>query len=159
MNKLLFLSSFILLIFLSETAICQDVIDTPIVNFIVYKTPKVYKPFVVNGRVLVVNLDDARGAIVVNACTAEKTIADSHGFYQIMAIKGDTLAFQLSKYSVAMQGVRSPNDNINIILFKRKSDSLPPGHSKSDYNKAKKEDDELYRILDKDAKQDGKWKY
>ena len=159
MNKLLFLSSFILLIFLSETALCQEVIDTPIVNFIFYKTPKVYKPFVVVGRVLVVDLGDARGAIVINACTAETAIADTHGFYQINAIKGDTLAFQLSKYSIAMQGVRSPNDKINVILFKRKSDNLPPDHSKSDYNKAKKEDDELYRILDKDAKQDGKWKY
>ncbi len=105
------------------------------------------------------NLETLKAAVVVNLCTAEIAKADDNGIYHISAGKGDTLAFGYGRYSATLLGIKSPKDKFNVVLMKRKVDALPSDHSASDYEKAKKEDDELYKILDKDAKLEGKWNY
>ena len=158
-KKALLIFPFLILIFLSKSSQAQEVTDTPIRNFILYNRPVVYKPFPVTGRVVGMNLEILKAAEVINLCTAETTKADDNGIYHISAGKGDTLAFAYGRYSATLLGIKAPKDKINIVLMKRKADNLPPGHSESDYEKAKKEDDELYKILDKDAKLEGKWNY
>ena len=145
--------------FLSKTAQAQDITDTPIRHFILYNRPAEYKPFPITGRVIGTNLESIKGAEVINICTGETTKADDNGIFHFQAGKGDTLAFAGSKYSATIIGVKSPKEKFNIILIKRKANTLPPGHSGSDYEKAKKEDEGLYKILDKDAKEEGKWNY
>jgi hypothetical protein len=152
--------TFLLLLFLSKAAAAQEIIDTPIEHFIV--EPKIYKPKVyilVTGRILGVNLEDLKGAVITNLCTAEKASTDSHGVYHILAAKGDSLGFEFPKYSKNTEAVKAPNDPMNIIMIKRTADNLPAVHSSSDLRKAKSADDELYRILEKDAKLEEKWKY
>jgi hypothetical protein len=151
---------FIVLSFLSKSALAQeDLADTPIRHFILYNKPVEYKPFAITGRVIGTNLESIKEAEVINICTGETTKADDNGIYHFRAAKGDTLAFVGPKYSATVMGVKSPKDKFNIILIKRKTESMPRGHSRSDYEKAKKDDDDLYKILDKDAKAEGKWNY
>jgi hypothetical protein len=157
MKKLLLLLSFILMLFVSKNSFAQ-IIDTPIQYYIV-NTPMVYKPFPVTGRVIGVNLENVQGVAITNICSAEKAITDNNGIYHINGAKGDTLAFEILKYSRDFKGIKSPKENLNVIMIKRKADNLPSDHSKSDYRKARNEDDELYRILEKDAKLEGKWNY
>ncbi|HEY8782659.1 MAG TPA: hypothetical protein VIM16_13630 [Mucilaginibacter sp.] len=167
MKKLFLLFSFILIVLLSKTVLAQEVADTPIVHNIGVQAPKVYKakvlklnkPFPITGRVLGVNLENVEGVIVTNICTAEKASTDSHGIYHIEAAKGDTLAFEIPKYSGELRSIKAQKGNLNIIMIKRKAIDLLPNHSRSDYSKARKDDDELYRILEKDAKIEGKWNY
>jgi hypothetical protein len=156
MKNSLLLLSFVLLIFFSKTVLAQEVADTPAEHSIFAK--KVYKPFILTGRVLGVNLENVHGVVITNICTAETATTDGNGIYHIGASRGDTLNFEISKYSKEVRSIKS-NENLNIIMIKRKTGNLPPGYSRSDYNKAKKEDDELYRILEKDAKLEDKWKY
>lgn len=164
-RKLYFLLLFAGLLF-SNTGRAQDVPDTPIEHDIGIHDPKLTKPkvrkvslpFIITGRVIGVNLENVPGVIVINTCTAEKTSTDKNGIYHINVAKGDTLDFEVGKYSSDVRGIRS-NENLNIVMIKRKTDNLPPGYSKPDYNKAKNDDDELYRILQKDAKLEDKWKY
>jgi hypothetical protein len=159
MKKILLLLLSTAFFFYSKTTVAQDIIDTPITHYVFDKKAKTYAPFLINGRVLGMNLEDVIGATVTNKRTAEKAITADHGTYQINAAKGDTLVFSLAKYSLELQPVRSTADRLNIILIKRKADNLPAGHSKSDYNKAHREDEELIRILEKDARIEGRWKY
>jgi hypothetical protein len=63
------------------------------------------------------------------------------------------------KYSAKFVGVKSQKDQFNIILIKRQTDALPSGASGADFEKAEKEDNKLLKILDKDAKAEGKWNY
>jgi hypothetical protein len=159
MKSLRFLTSLSLL-FLSKAAMAQEIIDTPIEYFVV--APKAIKPktyVLISGRILGVNLEDLKGAVVTNLCTAERVSTDSHGVYHILAAKGDSLGFEFPKYSKTIEAVKAPNDPLNIVMIKRTADNLPPVHSASDLRKAKSADDELYRILNKDAKLEGKWKY
>ena len=158
MKRMIFSCVFVLLALELKTAAAQGV-DTPIENLIVYKTPRVYKPFQLTGRVIGINLENVQSATVINICTAEKTMTDSFGIYHINAAKGDTLEFQFQKYSNELRRVGTQSGNMNIILIKRKTDNFNPGGQQTDYSKAKKDDDELYRILEKDAKLEGKWKY
>jgi len=164
MKSLRFLT-FLLPLFLSKPAVAQEIIDTPIEHYIVepkIPAPKIYKPKVyilITGRILGVNLEDVKGAIITNLCTAQKANTDSHGVYHILAAKGDSLGFEFPKYSKNIEAVKTPNDPLNIVMIKRTADNLPAGHSSSDLKKAKSADDELYRILEKDAKLEEKWKY
>jgi len=158
MNKLLLLSLFFLL-FLSEKGLGQETIDTPIEHYIVYKQPKDYVTFSVSGRIIGMNLENVQGVIVTNKRTATKTNSDSRGVYQVSAAKGDTLTFEVAKYSREQYIVKSPKENGNIIMIKRKTDNLSPGSLQSDYDKAHRDDEELMRILQKDAKLEGKWNY
>jgi len=165
MKKLYFLSSFILLL-LSKPTLAQEAVDTPIERDIGIHAPKIYKPkvnkvyppFILTGRVLGVNLENVQGVSIINICTGEKTSTDKNGIFHINAAKFDALGFEVPKYSRDIRDIKS-NENLNVIMIKRKADGLPPGHSGSDYDKAKKEDDELYRVLEKDAKLEDKWKY
>ncbi|MDR3694436.1 hypothetical protein [Mucilaginibacter sp.] len=148
--------SFFILLFLSRAALAQEIIDTPIVHDL---TPKVYKTFTVKGRVLGMNLEFVQGVTVTNKRTSENVTTDVNGIFRITATTGDTLFFNISKYSNDTLKFRSPKENLNLVMIKRKVDSLPPGCSAGEYNRAKREDNELYRILEKDAKLEGKWKY
>jgi hypothetical protein len=161
MNKR-YLPLFILLLLLSKTALCQEIIDTPIEHYLVYPTQKpaqVRKPFPVTGRIIGINLENVKDATVMNICTAETTKTDNNGIYHITAAKGDTLAFMTTKYSVEMRGIKPSKENLNIIMIKRKADGFSFKKSSKDYNKAVDDDNELYRILEKDAKLEGKWVY
>lgn len=133
--------------------------DTAITYIVKYRTPPEYKPFAITGRVIGTNLESIKAAQVINICSGQTTNADDNGIFHFQAAKGDTLAFIGSRYPPMTTGVKSPKDKFNIILMKRKADLLPPGHSRSDYEKAKKDDENLYKILDKDAKEEGKWNY
>jgi len=159
MKKLFFLLSFTGSVFLSKTVWCQQIIDTPIEHDIGIKEPKVIKSFVINGRVIGVNLENVQGVSVTNIRTGDKVNTDSRGLFQVNIIKGDTLTFSVSKYSKETRIIKYPNENLNVIMIKRKVDELPSNYSQSDYNKASREDDELYHILEKDAKLEDKWKY
>jgi len=163
MKKIILPLLIIVLFFNSKTTVAQDIIDTPITHYVFDKKVKVnvkINPvFLVSGRVLGMNLEDIIGATVTNKRTAEKAITADHGTYQIDAAKGDTLVFSIAKYSLELRPVRSATDRLNMIMVKRKADSLPAGYSKSNYNRARREDEELIRILEKDARLEGKWKY
>jgi hypothetical protein len=158
-KPLLALLLFFGLAFFAKTGSAQQTTDTAITHFVKYSTPPEYKPFPVSGRVIGTKLENIKQAEVVNVCSGEITKADDNGIFHFQAAKGDTLAFAGGRYSPTVIGVRSPKDKFNIILIKRKAGNLPPGHSNSDFEKAKKEDEELYKILDKDAKEEGKWNY
>lgn len=154
-NKIALFSFFILLS-LSRLALAQEIIDTPIVHDL---TPKVYKTFFVSGRVIGMNLETVQGVNIINKRTGEIANTDGNGIYKISAAKSDTLFFKTGKYSMEMRQIKAPADKMNVIMIKRKTDELPANHSQSDFNKAQREDNELYRILEKDAKLEGKWIY
>jgi hypothetical protein len=159
-KKLPFVFLFFMLNFLSKPVSAQATPDTAIEYFVVYRSPADYKPFPVTGRVIGIdNLEIVKGATVINICTGETTRTDDNGIYKASGAKDDTLAFVIPKYSASLVCVKSPKEKINVILFKRKVDSLRPGYSQHDYNKALRDDEELLKILEKDAKQEGKWKY
>jgi|GEM_PF-1226972 len=147
------------LTFFAGAGRAQETTDTAITYIVKYRTPPDYKPFPITGRVIGTNLESIKSAQVINICTGQTTNADDNGIFHFQAAKGDTLAFIGSRYPPTITGVKSPKDKFNIILMKRKADLLPPGHSRSDYEKAKKDDENLYKILDKDAKEEGKWNY
>ena len=130
-RKLLILLVFFVFAFLAKTAYAQETPDTAITFFIKYRTPVVYKPFPVSGRVIGTNLESIKSAEVINICTGETTKADDNGIYHFQAAKGDTLAFLGGRYSPTVIGVKSPKDKFNIILLKRKAWNLPSGHSNS----------------------------
>jgi len=161
MKKPFLLLLSVLLAFLSKTVSAQERVDTPIEHDVGIRDPKpkVINSVLLTGRVIGVNLENVQGVSVTNIRTSEKVNTDSRGVYHVNAAKGDTLAFYIAKYSKDIIIVKSVKDNLDLILFKRKVDDLPANHSQSDYNKAKKEDNELYRILEKDAKLEEKWKY
>lgn len=152
MKKIFLLSSFVLMLFISKITSAQ-IIDTPIEHEL---NPKLY---VIKGRILGINLENVQGARITNIRTAESINSDSYGFYHINAAWGDSLAFYFSRYSKDTVIVKSHKENLNIIMIKRKVDELPPGYSQLDYYEANKKDHELYHILNKDAKLEGKWKY
>lgn len=158
MKKAFFTFLFILLIVFSKATFGQ-IIDTPIEHYVFENAPKVRSEFPVTGRVIGVNLEDVTGADVINICSGDKSKTDSRGTFKIIAASGDTLAFFTRKYSVTRRCIKSGKENVNIILIKRKTDLLPPNYTDGDYNKARKEDEQLMRILEKDAKLEGKWKY
>jgi len=159
-----YLPIFVLLVLLSKAAFCQEIIDTPIEHYIVYKDPKVIKvkinpPFAITGRVIGMNLENVQDAMVTNICTAETAKTDNNGIYHIHAAKRDTLAFVIPKYSTELRGIKPSKENLNIILIKRKADTFVNKSPGRDYSKALSDDNELYRILEKDAKLEGKWIY
>jgi len=156
MKKIFLLLSLTALLFLSKTAVCQAVTDTPIVHNL---DPTFYKTSLLTGRVIGVNLENVQGVSITNIRTSEKASTDSRGIYQVNAAKGDTLAFYIAKYSKDTLIVGSIKENLNLIMIKRKVDELPANHSESDFNRARRADNELYRVLEKDAKLEGKWKY
>ena len=156
-KKIIFLP-FIMLLIGYTHSYAQEKPDTAIEHLVVYRTV-VYKPFPVSGRVIGVNLESVKGGQVINICSADTGRTDDNGFFHLSAAAGDTLAFVSPKYSATVVGVRSQKDKFNVILIKRKTASLPPGYAESDYNKAAREDNNLLKILDKDAKAEGKWNY
>ena len=156
--KALFFLAFALLLMGYTSSYAQEQPDTAIEHFVVYRTV-VYKPFPVSGRVIGVNLESIKGGQVINICSADTGRTDDNGFFHLSAAAGDTLAFVSPKYSPTLVGVRSQKDKFNVILIKRKTASLPPGYAEPDYNKAAKEDNKLLKILDKDAKAEGRWNY
>ena len=160
MKKLLLLLSFTLSLFASKTASCQEIIDTPITNLILPpKTPPIIKTFPVNGRVLGLNLEVLQGVVITNRRTKEKTSTDSRGIFQLTAAKGDTIVFEFANHSEEERVAKNGKDHMNVIMIKRKVDSMPPGSGPGEIRKAARADDELYSILEKDAKLEDKWKY
>jgi hypothetical protein len=157
MKKTLLLLSLISLLFFSETALCQEIIDTPITNFIL--PPGMIKTFPVNGRVLGLNLEVLPGVIITDTRTKEKTATDSRGTFRLTAAKADTFIFEFANHSKETRVAKSGKDNMNVIMIKRKVDELPANPQPSDLRKAERADEELYNILEKDAKIEGKWKY
>jgi hypothetical protein len=149
----------IALSFVSGTVLAQAVADTPIMHFVEYNKRVENFPFAITGRVIGANLESIKQAEVINICTGETTKADDNGIYHFQAAKGDTLAFVSPKYSATILGIKVSKDKFNIILIKRKADNLPTGYSERDYEKAQREDEAFYKILDKDAKEEGRWKY
>ncbi|MGH7237242.1 MAG: hypothetical protein ACREGF_01770 [Candidatus Saccharimonadales bacterium] len=160
LKKLSFLLLFFALNFLSQSSSAQTAPDTAIEYFVVYRSTADYKPFPVTGRVIGINnLEIVKGATVINICTGETTRTNNNGIYHTSGAKDDTLAFVLPKYSASLRCIKSPKEKINVILFNKKVDGLHPGYSRPDYNRAVKDDKELLKILEKDAKLEGKWKY
>ena len=160
MKKTILLVSFILLLCVAKTASCQEIIDTPITNLILPpKTPPVLKTFPVNGRVIGLNLEVLQGVIVTNIRTKEKTSTDSRGIFELTAAKGDTVTFDFANHSEEERVAKNGKDHINVIMIKRTVDSMPPGSGPGEIRKAARADDELYRILEKDAKLEDKWNY
>jgi len=157
MKKILVSLSFILLILLSKTAFCQVIIDTPITNFV--KQPNLYVIVPIRGRVIGLNLEVLHGVIITNKRTGDKSSSDNNGIYQLSVAKGDTLIFEFLNHSKETRIIKHPQENLNVVMIKRTADQLPPNASPSDLRKAEKADDELYRILEKDAKLEGKWNY
>ncbi len=155
------LSTLFITVFFAATAFAQEThtTDTPITNFVFYETQKPVPTFSISGRVLGMNLENVQGVTVLDICTAQKAVTDSRGLYTISVLKGDTLAFMIPKYSVFVRGFKSPKDNGNMIMIKLETDKLPLGHSKSDYDKAAAADSKMLKILEKDAKVEGKWNY
>ena len=162
-TRLLFVV-FVLLCSFCKQSFCQERVDTPITNFVPQPPPdKKPRPIVplytvnLSGRVIGVNLEVVSGAAVTNYRSDEKTLTNSNGIFQITVAKGDTLTIEVGKYSKGLFVVRSLKENINIVMIKRKTDGLTPGAS--GYGKANRDDEELLRILEKDAKLEGKWNY
>ncbi len=143
---------FFLIVVLSKTSYAQA-IDTPVTE------PRVIEKFLINGRVIGFNLEDLDGATIINVCSAEKVSANSHGIYRITAAKGDTLIFEFAHHSKEVRPIKYPKEKLNVIMVKRKTDDLPANYSRREYNNAVKADAEFYRILEKDARLEGKWNY
>lgn len=151
---LLFLSAF-----LSIKIASAQVIDTPIRYFQHMDKVVVKDTFIVKGRVIGFNLEDINAGSVINICSGEVTLTNKRGLFQIKATKNDTLVFEFTRHSREYRELKKPKENLNVILIRRKTEELPAGYSSSDYNKARKADQEFYRILEKDAKVEGKWIY
>jgi hypothetical protein len=149
------------MVFFAKTAFCQETTDTPITHFVPQPGPnKIIKPENIaslTGRVIGVNLENVAGVAITNSRTAEKTTTDSQGIFKAKVAKDDTLTFEVGKYSRTQVIVRSLKDKLNIVMIKKKTDGLKP--DEEGYNKARKDDEELLRILEKDAKLEGKWNY
>jgi hypothetical protein len=137
-------------------SLAQDVIDTPIEHIEVYKTIG-YKPSPISGRAIGANLEVLKEARVINMCSAQATKTDDNGFFHLDAAIGDTIAFVSPKYPVRQVSVKSVKDKLNVVVFKEQSASLTPGTP--DFIKAEKEDSKLLKILEKDAREEGKWNY
>jgi hypothetical protein len=115
--------------------------------------------FTVNGRVLGFNLEFLQGVIVTNSRTKEKTITDSRGFFRLTGARDDNFIFEVAGHSKEIRVVKSAKDKLNVIMIKRKVDELPPNASQATIDEATAADDKFYRILEKDAKLEEKWKY
>ena len=165
LNKLFHLSLLICL-FLSRPAIAQEIPDTPIEHNIGIDDPNLYKPkvhkvfppFKLTGRIIGIKLESVQGVVITDICSGETATTDEHGIYHIAVAKGDSVAFVVKKYSNDFRLIKS-SDNLNFVMIKRKTDGLSAKQNITEYTQAKKQDDELYRILEKDAKEEGKWKY
>lgn len=157
MKKILITLSFTLLILLSKPAFCQQVADAPNANNLML--PDLYKTVLIRGRVIGINLEVLQDVIITNKRTGDKTNSDNNGIYQLNVIEGDTITFELVPRSQETRVIKHKQGALNVILIKRTADQLPVASSPADLKKAKKADDELYRILEKDAKLEGKWNY
>jgi hypothetical protein len=157
MKKISLLLPFILLILLSKTAHCQQVADTSNANSAASHSTYVIVP--IKGRVIGLNLEVLQGVIIANKRTNDKTNSDNNGIYHLNVAKGDTITFELAPRSQEIRVIKHTQDALNVILIKRTADQLPVNTSPTDLKKAKKADEELYRILEKDAKLEGKWNY
>jgi hypothetical protein len=155
MKKILISLSFILLIFLSKTAHSQQVVSPS--NDIKQNYPYVIVP--IKGRVIGINLEILQGVTITDKRTGDKTSSDNNGIYQLNVAEGDTITFELAPRSEETRVIKHTKDALNVILIKRTADQLQANSSPTDFKKAKKADDELYRILEKDAKLEGKWNY
>ncbi|HEY4325219.1 MAG TPA: hypothetical protein VGN20_14575 [Mucilaginibacter sp.] len=155
--RTLFLSVFFIFTFFSSKTTFAQIIDTPIEHYVFAKDPKPFIIKVVKGRVIGMSLENLNGVTVSNTRTAEKVITNNLGFYQLNVAKYDTITFESPGHSKELRVIKRTNENLNVILIKRKTDTLSPGSE--EYKKAGKADNELYRILEKDAKLEGKWNY
>lgn len=120
------------------------------------KTVEIY---FIKGRVIGINLQELENVTITNICSNETTTTDKKGFYQLNVSKGDTLSFNFPHFSKDVLFIKNPKENLNVILIHKKVEALPPNASRSEVKKAIKEDEDLYDILEKDAKRDGKWTY
>jgi hypothetical protein len=155
-RKTLFL---LLFLFSPGFLMAQETPDTAIEHFVVYRNNITAYTFPVTGRIVGTNLENVK-AQVINTCSGQSSLTDNNGIYHIEVAAGDTLGFVSQKYTPNWLAVKpQKKGNINVILIRRKTEVLAPGYSGSDYKKAVKEDDELLRVLEKDAKAEGKWNY
>ena len=157
MKKILASLTFILLAFLSKTAYCQQAADASNTNNLALQSTYVIVP--IRGRVIGINLDILQGVVITDKRTGDKTNSDNNGIYRLNVAKGDTVTFDLAPRSQETRVIKRTQDALNVILIKRAANQLPANSSPTDIKKAKKADDELYRILEKDAKLEGKWNY
>jgi hypothetical protein len=153
MKKLFFLFSVTLMFFVSKTSLAQ-IIDTPIEHYVFAHDEKM---FLLKGRVIGLNLENLNGAIISNIRTDEKATTNTKGFYQLNAAKSDTISFEFANHSKEIRTIKYPDEKLNVILILRQADGI--NSSSTAYRKAIKADNELYRILEKDAKLEGKWNY
>lgn len=155
MNKvaLKFLGAFMVIY---STNAFPQIIDTPIVHDL---TQINYVMFNVSGRVINMNLKDISEATITNKRTNEKAKTDMMGIFHIGATVRDTLFFEYPKLSTEMRSIKHPKDQINVVMIARKIDHLPLNYSKEEHERAIREDEKFYRILEKDAKLEGRWKY
>jgi hypothetical protein len=158
MSKAIFLSIFCLFIASNQVHAQQDRPDTAIENFVVYRTD-VYKPFPVSGRVIGANLEIIKSGQVINICSGEATRTDENGMFHANGALKDTLVFVSPKYSARFICIKSAKERYNVILIKSNQNQLPADATESDHNKAARQDENLLKILDKDAKLEGKWNY
>lgn len=147
------------LTFFIKPILAQERVDTPLQYIVTYPAHIESKPFPVTGRLVGMNLEILKGALATDICTGESVKTDDNGFFHLNAAKGDTLGFCYGRYSVTMVPVKTSKEHYNVVLMKRKTDGLPQPYTHSEYDKAKKEDEDMYKILDKDAKLEGRWNY
>ncbi|HEY2581666.1 MAG TPA: hypothetical protein VGI43_07665 [Mucilaginibacter sp.] len=150
----LFLPALFTFIFFSSQTSFAQIIDTPIEHYVFKKD---FYLVLLKGRVIGMSLENLNGVTVSNIRTAEKATTNSLGFFQLTVAKGDTITFELPGHSKELRIIKHTEENLNVILIKRKADTLSP--DSEEYKKATKADKELYRILEKDAKLEGKWNY
>jgi len=155
MCRVIFKLVAVFLLLYSGTGFSQ-IIDTPIVH---YLTPINYIMFNVSGRVINMNLKDISEVTITNKRTGETAKTDIIGVFHINAAVRDTLFFEYPKLSTEMRSIKHPKDQINVVLIARKADNLPLNYSKNEHDRAIREDERFYHILEKDAKLEGKWHY
>ena len=149
-NLYVFPIMLIALIFFSKSASAQ------VVEIYV---PPTLDTALIKGRIIGANLQNIKGATITNKRTNKKDTTNIVGFYTARAAVGDTLFFDYPGLSREVRKVKKLTSKMNVILIRRKIDSLPAHTLKRDSSNAEKADEELYRILEKDAKLEGKWNY
>lgn len=102
-------------------------------------------------------MEELEGVRIINIHSLDTAKSDSRGFFSVKAVYGDTLVFIHSKYSKIVKPIWNTHSRINLIMIDRKTVSLPD--STKEYLQAARDEDKLYKILEKGAERSGIWNY
>ena len=114
-------------------------------------------PTLIKGRIIGQAMEELEGATIFNIHSLDSAKTNSRGFFTIKAMRDDTLIFTYPKYSKDWRIVKRITDHINIIMINRKAIGVPD--TTAQYKRAARDDDKLYKILDKGAERNGVWNY